>query len=98
MQIRPKKEPVPTGLLSLSINVSLSSYNLNFNLINIYEELVKSGRKDVVLAAIRLFDERINSIEATKEGLFIGYTHLTNMVPISMAGDRVQKYLYILIM
>lgn len=79
-----------------SINsVSLSSYNLNFNLINIYEELVKSGRKDVVLTAIRLFDERINSIEATKEGLFIGYTHLTNMVPISMAGDGIQKYLSI---
>lgn len=79
-----------------SINsVSLSSYNLNFNLINIYEELVKSGRKDVVLTAIRLFDERIKSIEATKEGLFIGYNHLTNMVPLNMAGDGVQKYLAI---
>ena len=76
-------------------SVSLSSYNLNFNLINIYEELVKSGRKDVVLTAIRLFDERINSIESTKEGLFIGYDHLSNMVPLSMAGDGVQKYLSI---
>lgn len=79
-----------------SINsVSLSSYNMNFNLFNIYEELVKSGRKEVVLSAIRLFDERISSIEATKEGLFIGYNHLANMVPLSMAGDGVQKYLSI---
>lgn len=79
-----------------SINsVSLSSYNLNFNLISIYEELVKIGRKEVVLTAVKLFDERINSIEATKEGLFIGYNHLANMVPISMAGDGVQKYLSI---
>lgn len=76
-------------------SVSLSSYNLNFNLTNIYEELVKSGRKDVVLTAIKLFDERINSIDATKEGLFIGYNHLANMVPLSMAGDGVQKYLAI---
>lgn len=79
-----------------SINsVSLSSYNLNFNLFNIYEELVKNGRKDVILTAIRLFDERINSIEATKEGLYIGYDHLSNMVPLNMAGDGVQKYLSI---
>lgn len=79
-----------------SVNsVSLSSFNLNFNLINIYEELVKSGRKDVVLTAIKLFDGRINSIEATKDGLFIGYDHLSNMVPLNMAGDGVQKYLSI---
>lgn len=79
-----------------SVNsVCLSSFNLNFNLINIYEELVKSGRKDVVLTAVRLFDERISSIESTKGGLFIGYDHLSNMVPLSMAGDGIQKYLSI---
>lgn len=88
--------PTPDSNYQESINsVSLSSYNLNFNLINIYEGLVKSGRKDVILSAIRLFDERINSIEATKDGLFIGYNHLANMVPITMAGDGVQKYLSI---
>lgn len=76
-------------------SVSLSSYNLAINLIDIYETLIKSGRKDVILTAIRMFDERINSIEATKDGLFIGYDHLTNMVPLSMAGDGVQKYLTI---
>lgn len=79
-----------------SVNsVCLSSFNLNYNVINIYEELVKSGRKDVVLTAIRMFDSRINSIEATKDGLFIGYGHLSNMVPLNMAGDGVQKYLSI---
>lgn len=79
-----------------SVNsVCLSSFNLNYNVINIYEELVKSGRKDVVLTAIRMFDSRINSIEATKDGLFIGYDHLSNMVPLNMAGDGVQKYLSI---
>lgn len=76
-------------------SVSLSSYNLNINLISIFDDLIKSGRKDVILTAIRLFDERINSIEATKDGLFLGYNHLTNMVPLSMAGDGVQKYLYV---
>lgn len=76
-------------------SVSLSSYNLANNLIDIYEVLIKSGRKDVILTAIRMFDERINSIEATKDGLYIGYDHLTNMVPLSMAGDGVQKYLTI---
>ena len=79
-----------------SVNsVCLSSFNLNFNVINIYEELVKSGRKDVVLTAIKMFDSRINSIEATKDGLFIGYDHLSNMVPLNMAGDGIQKYLSI---
>lgn len=79
-----------------SVNsVCLSSFNLNYNVINIYEELVKSGRKDVVLTAIKMFDSRINSIEATKDGLFIGYDHLSNMVPLNMAGDGVQKYLSI---
>lgn len=78
-------------------SVYLSPYNPSGDLLKVYDELVKSGRKDVILNAVKLFDNRITSIETTQDGLFLGYQHLKNMVPLSIAGDGIQKYLYIAI-
>lgn len=77
------------------MSVYLSPYNPSKDLLKVYDELVKSGKKDVILNAVKLFDTRITSIETTQEGLFLGYQHLENMVPLSIAGDGVQKYLCI---
>lgn len=76
-------------------SISLSPYNLGGTFLDDYDELVKVGRKDVLLKALRLFDSRITAVESTTDGLFLGYVHLNRLVPISMAGDGVQKYLSI---
>lgn len=79
------------------VTVSLSPYNSPGALLNEYGELIKMGRKEVILTALQLFDERISTIEATQDGLYLGYDHLSTLVPLSMAGDGVQKYLSIAI-
>lgn len=76
-------------------SVSLSSYNTTGSLIDEYDALVKAGKKEIILKALESFDDRISAIESTKEGLFIAYKHLQKMVPLSMAGDGIQKYLSI---
>lgn len=60
-----------------------------------YDNLVKMGKKENLLQALCYFDARINTIESTRDGLFIGYRHLRNLVPLSMAGDGIRKYLRI---
>ena len=78
-------------------SVSLSSYNQTGSLIEEYDALVKAGKKELALKALQNFDERINAIESTKDGLFVGYNQLQHMVPLSMAGDGIQKFLSIAI-
>lgn len=77
-------------------SVILSSYN-QISLVDSYDMLVKSGKKDIILNALKNFDGRITSIESTKNGLFVGYQQLQNMVPLNMAGDGIQKYLSVAI-
>ena len=76
-------------------SISLSPYNMLNSLFVEYSELIKAGKKDVILKALRNFDNRISKIEATNDGLYIGYDHLENLVPLNMAGDGIQKYLRI---
>ena len=74
-------------------SISLSPYNMLNSLSVEYSELIKEGKKEVILKALRNFDNRISKIEATNDGLYIGYNHLENLVPLNMAGDGIQKYL-----
>lgn len=78
-------------------SVSLSSYNQSGSLLEEYDALIKANGKGLILKALQLFDERINTVESTKEGLFIGYNQLQHMVPLSMAGDGIQKFLSVAI-
>lgn len=94
-----KLEPYPDANYEEKVESMLLSpyYNVAESLLAEYSELVKTGLKNLVLDAIRKFDDRITGIEATNDGLFLGYQHLSTMVPLSMAGDGVQKYLSIAI-
>lgn len=65
------------------------------NLFNDLADLFKRNRKDIVLSLLKLFDERINSIEILTDDIYIGLEGMTQMLSISMMGDGLRRYLSI---
>ena len=65
------------------------------NLANDLAELFKRNRKDTVLALLKLFDNRISSIEILTDDIYIGFEGMSQMLSISMMGDGLRRYLSI---
>lgn len=65
------------------------------NLANDLAELFKRNRKDTILAMLKLFDTRINSIEILTDDIYIGYEGMSQMLSVSMMGDGLRRYLSI---
>lgn len=65
------------------------------NLANDLAELFKRNRKDTVLALLKLFDVRINSIEILIDDIYVGFEGMSQMLSISMMGDGLRRYLSI---
>lgn len=65
------------------------------NLVNDLAELFKRNRKDSVLALLKLFDSRINSIEILTDDIYIGFEGMAQMLSVSMMGDGLRRYLSI---
>jgi len=65
------------------------------NLANDLTDLFKRNRKDAVLALLKMFDSRINSIEILTDDIYVGFEDMSQMLPISMMGDGLRRYLNI---
>ncbi len=65
------------------------------NLANDLAELFKRNRKDTILALLKLFDTRINSIEILTDDIYIGFESMSQMLSVSMMGDGLRRYLNI---
>ena len=65
------------------------------NLANDLAELFKRNRKDTILALLKLFDARINSIEILTDDIYIGFEGMSQMLSVSMIGDGLRRYLNI---
>lgn len=65
------------------------------NLANDLAELFKRNRKDTILALLKLFDTRINSIEILTDDIYIGFEGMSQMLSVSMMGDGLRRYLSI---
>ena len=65
------------------------------NLVNDLAELFKRNRKDTILALLKLFDTRINSIEILTDDIYIGFEGMSQMLSVSMMGDGLRRYLNI---
>lgn len=65
------------------------------NLANDLAELFKRNRKDTILALLKLFDTRINSIEILTDDIYIGFEGMPQMLSVSMMGDGLRRYLNI---
>ena len=65
------------------------------NLASDLTELFRRNKKDVVLALLKLFDERINGIEILTDDVYIGFEGMTEMLPARVTGDGLRRYLSI---
>ncbi len=60
-----------------------------------FSEAVKLRKKDYIIHQAKLFDSRINTIELLSDGLYIGFDGVDQMLPLSMNGIGLSKYLSI---
>ena len=90
------------GKLSLSSTIEyienikailISSNSKEGNVLEGYSELVRRKQKDAIIQALNNFDSRIISIEALSDGLYLQFQGIEELLPISMAGDGVRRFL-----
>ena len=65
------------------------------NTANDLAELIKRKKKDLILERMTMFDPRINAIETIGTEIFIGFEGMSELLPISMTGDGLRRYLSI---
>lgn len=58
--------------------------------------LIRANRKDDVLELVRLFDSRITNVEVLPDSTYIAFNGVDKLIPISMCGDGLKKFLYII--
>lgn len=60
-----------------------------------FSDAIKKRKKDYIIEQARLFDPRINSIELLSDGLYIGFDNVEQLLPLSMNGIGLSKFLSI---
>lgn len=75
--------------------VLFSSDLLSSNLINDLSELFKRKQKNALLEHLQKFDTRINAIEILNNDVYIGFDDIKEMLPVSMSGDGLRRFLNI---
>ena len=86
----PSKEYVEKNSAVLFSSDLLSS-NLTIDL----SELFKRKQKNTLLEYLQKFDTRINAIEILNNDVYIGFDDIKEMLPISMSGDGLRRFLNI---
>lgn len=75
--------------------VLFSSDLLSSNLTNDLSELFKRKQKNTLLKYLQKFDTRINAIEILNNDVYVGFDDVKEMLPISMSGDGLRRFLNI---
>lgn len=75
--------------------VLFSSDLLSSNLGNDLSELFKRKQKELLLEYLQKFDIRINAIEILNNDVYIGFEDIKEMLPVSMSGDGLRRFLNI---
>lgn len=86
----PSKEYVEKNMAVL-----FSSDLLSSNLNNDLSELFKRKQKDTLLNILTKFDVRINAIEILNNDVYIGFSDVEELLPVSMSGDGLRRFLNI---
>ena len=91
----PKARKIAEGyqekLFASLIPASLSIANATSDL----AELVKRKMKSLVVDRLLHFDDRITSVEVLSDGVFVGVEGIPELLPVSMHGDGMFRYLTI---
>lgn len=76
--------------------VLFSADLLSSNLANDLSELFKRKQKNILLEHLQKFDTRINALEILNNDVYIGFDDIKEMLPVSMSGDGLRRYLNII--
>ena len=91
----PKDRKIAEGyqesMIASLIPSSLLSANVSYDL----AELVKRKMKQIVVDRISLFDSRVRSVEVLADGVYVEMDGIPELLPISMHGDGLFRYLTI---
>lgn len=74
----------------------ISSTSDTFNLMDELSLLVRANKKDEVIKLVKLFDPRIQNIEVLPDTVYIAFEGIQDLLPISLCGDGLKKFLYII--
>ncbi|MBO7074218.1 MAG: AAA family ATPase [Bacteroidales bacterium] len=75
--------------------VLFSSDLLSSNLTKDLSELFKRKQKNTLLEYLQKFDTKINAIEILNNDVYVGFDDVKEMLPISMSGDGLRRFLNI---
>lgn len=73
--------------------VLISSNSKEGNVLDSYSELVRRQLKEAIIEALRNFDSRITNIEALSDGLYLQFEGMDELLPLTMTGDGVRRFL-----
>lgn len=91
----PSRQEPSKEYVEKNMAVLFSSDLLSSNLNNDLSELFKRKQKDSLLNILTKFDNRINAIEILNNDVYIGYSDVEELLPISMSGDGIRRFLNI---
>ena len=86
---------VPKEYVEKNLAVLFSADLQSGNLANDLSELFKRKQKNTLLEHLQKFDTRINAIEILNNDVYIGFDDIKEMLPASMSGDGLRRYLNI---
>ena len=89
----PSRQEPSKEYVEKNMAVLFSSDLLSSNLNNDLSELFKRKQKDALLNILSRFDNRINAIEILNNDVYIGYSDVEEMLPLSMSGDGLRRFL-----
>ena len=89
------KRKIADGYLEKNSYSLISPDLTSSNLVNDLTELFKRNQKNIVVNLLALFDIRISGIEILKDDVYIKFEGIPEMLPLSLAGDGLRRYLNI---
>ena len=91
----PSRQEPSKEYVEKNMAVLFSSDLLSSNLTNDLSELFKRKQKDVLINLLKQFDIRINAIEMLNNDVYVGYSDVEELLPVSMSGDGLRRFLNI---
>ena len=92
----PKNRTIAEGYQESMIATLIPASLIFANVANDLAELVKRKMKQIVIDRLVHFDNRITTIEVLPDGVYVGMNGVPELLPISMHGDGLSRYLSIL--
>lgn len=74
----------------------LPSIGREGNAVEMYSELVRINKKNEIVQALKEFDSAVEDIDLLSDGLYLKYKDRDSLIPLSMAGDGIRRYLGII--